>query len=69
MVKQPDLFRPMLAATACRQGELFERSSEAAPECPCGRPMVVTPSGYLTCPAGHGRLLQPDDPCGMIFED
>jgi hypothetical protein len=31
--------------------------------------MVVTPSGYITCPAGHGRLLCPDEPSGLIFCD
>lgn len=27
----------------------------------CGRRMVRTPSGYVACPAGHGRLLAETD--------
>lgn len=41
----------------------------------CGRAMEKTESGFLVCPAGHGRLHaepRPDDdqpePCGSFFD-
>ena len=42
----------------------------------CRRQLVTTPSGYLACPAGHGRLVIETDtplpgaeePCGSLFD-
>ena len=60
MVTQPSLFDPMLATTIAAQGELFADQAEDGPPCrECGRPMVRTPSGFLSCPRAHGKLIEP----------
>jgi hypothetical protein len=67
MHTQPDLYRPMCATTIATQGRLFD-PDEPLPvglSCSaCGRPMVRTASGYLSCPMAHGKLkAEPvDDP-------
>jgi hypothetical protein len=44
----------------------------------CDRQLVPTPSGYLACPDGHGKLIAqeadteppgPMEPSGLWFED
>jgi len=57
---QPDLFRPMCATVRGRQGELFDRADP--PPCglscgECGRGMVRTASGYLSCRWRTGNCL------------
>lgn len=45
-----------------RSERMPRRKREAAPDLfslrcqECGRPMIHTQSGYLSCPLGHGRL-------------
>jgi hypothetical protein len=54
------MFEPMLATVRGRQGELFAEPDEPATSLrceECGRLLVRTPSGYLACPRGHGKLL------------
>ena len=60
MTRQPDLFSPCLAHVSSRQGRLFDANGPplSALSCvTCGQPLVRTPSGYLACPRGHGKLL------------
>jgi len=69
MTTQPQFWGP--SNTSTRQARLFEdgpRESELS--CECGRPLIHTPSGYLTCPGGCGRLLEltEAEPCGAWFE-
>jgi hypothetical protein len=61
MTRQPDLFRPMCASVRARQGELFDTGGPPATwlRCRhCGRFLARTPSGFLACPMGHGKLLR-----------
>jgi hypothetical protein len=61
MTRQDDLFDPMCATHRTRQGRLFDTDGPRAMwlRCQvCGRFLERTPSGYLACPAGHGRLLR-----------
>lgn len=39
--------------------------------CTCGEPLEETPSGYVTCPAGHGRLRAESvsEPNGSWFDE
>ncbi len=63
MTNQPDLYRPMCAEVSATQRELFERSSETALRCEapgCGAYLVETPSGFVCCPKGHGKLIARD---------
>jgi hypothetical protein len=54
------------------EATLFSRRCED-----CGRPLDRTPSGFLACPLGHGRLVREseDDPqpadesSGRWFDD
>jgi hypothetical protein len=73
---QRDLFHRMCAHVQARQGELFapgegERSNVACGE--CREFLVRTPSGWLACPQGHGKLMCEEEPCeesyGSWFED
>jgi hypothetical protein len=74
MHKQVDLFRPMCARVSTHQGRLFDDAGP--PDSPrrcgeCSAHLTRTPSDYLACPRGHGKLLQqaPDgEPCGSWFE-
>jgi hypothetical protein len=61
MTRQPDLFLPAVMTVRARQGELFpDDEAETGPPCrECGRPMVRTPSGFLSCPRAHGKLIEP----------
>lgn len=73
MTQQPDLFLPAVATVRGRQGELFETGGRVVNlTCQeCGRPMETTPSGYLCCPRGCGKLLlavPEDEPCGSWFD-
>jgi hypothetical protein len=72
MSTQHDLFRPMCGRQSAVQGELFplgwaEESDLSS--CECGARLVQTPSDYLACPNGHGRLLPVSEPCGKWFDD
>jgi hypothetical protein len=60
--RQPDLFSPMLARVTSQQGQLFDpqdaRAGDSYRRCrECGAYLVRTESGFLCCPAGHGRLI------------
>lgn len=61
-MSQRDLFRPMLASQFAHQLRMFADAGhgrESNLSCGvCGEPLVETPSGFLACPRGHGRLLQ-----------
>ena len=60
MTIQPDLFLPMCARVIARQGQLFDTDGPPAltAKCrECGEYLERTPSGYLACPRGHGKLL------------
>ncbi len=59
-MKQSDLFQPMLAKTYGHQADLFQdNGAEVDIHCEtCGEYMVRTESGYVTCPKGHGKLLE-----------
>ncbi len=67
---QRDLFRPMLAKHHARQQQLFEEGPRESSLscCECGRPLVETPTGFLACPSGHGKLREESAPCGAWFE-
>ena len=59
MHRQPSLFDPMCAETHARQGSLFDNDgpADSALHCKvCGEYLTGTPSGYLACPKGHGKL-------------
>jgi hypothetical protein len=68
MTRQASLYDPMLATVRTRQGELFTSAPAAVGlRCPdCERHLVETESGYLCCPAGHGKLIPnvPDEDDG-----
>ena len=66
----------MCAQEQSHQRELFpigqvDRSDLAC--CECGEYLVRTPSGWLTCPRGHGRLTPEEEldeeSYGTWFED
>ena len=64
MTTQPDLFASCLAEPQGGQLALFDftgppESSRTCAE--CGEQLVRTPSGYLCCPKGHGKLLPDPD--------
>jgi hypothetical protein len=75
MHRQPDLFRPMCAEVSAHQRDLFDNDgpADSALHCEeCGEYLTHTPSGYVACPNGHGKLLADatdDDRCGSWFED
>jgi hypothetical protein len=59
--------------TSTRQARLFDDDGprESDLSCgQCGRPLIHTPSGYLSCSAGCGKLLEltEAEPCGAWFE-
>ncbi|MFL5329895.1 MAG: hypothetical protein ACJ8C4_13380 [Gemmataceae bacterium] len=57
---QPDLFLPMCARVSTTQIELFDQreAPDTDRQCvECGNTLTRTPSGYLCCPRGHGRLI------------
>jgi hypothetical protein len=53
------LYDDSTATVISRQTTLFDPNDVTAGDShlTCGRPMVRTESGYLCCPAGHGRLI------------
>ncbi len=57
MTRQGDLFRSF-GQVYGKQGSLFDTgprlSSLSCVE--CGEPMEETPSGWICCPKGHGKL-------------
>src|SRR5271168_3803571 len=59
MTRQADLFRPMCARVVTQQGQLFDPADgPGSPHrCECREYLERTPSGYLACPRGHGKLL------------
>jgi hypothetical protein len=60
MRTQRDLFLPMCARSLARQGQLFDTDGPPAVTATCrecGDYLERTPSGYLACPRGHGKLL------------
>ena len=60
MTIQPDLFLPMCARAVVRQPTLFDTDGPPAVTATCrecGEYLERTPSGYLACPRGHGKLL------------
>lgn len=63
MTRQPNLFTGF-ADTRARQPSLFAgQPVESERQCAeCGKRLIETASGYLCCPAGHGKLV-PD--CGQ----
>jgi hypothetical protein len=76
MSTQRDLFWPMCGRQHSHQRELFaagwdEVSDLACGE--CGEHLVRTPSGWLACPRGHGKLTCEEKPgeesYGTWFED
>jgi hypothetical protein len=66
VTRQDDLYDPMCATHKARQGRLFDTRGPAAVafRCPeCGHWLERTPSGFLVCPPGHGRLVRlPGEP-------
>ena len=79
MTRQPDLFLPMCARVSARQPELFDMPGPPAVNltCSCGHYLERTPSGFLACPRGHGKLrtesywqewdaAQPEDVGGLF---
>jgi hypothetical protein len=73
---QRDLFRPLCGKQSARQGELFKPGWDEVSDLACGECgefLVRTPSGWLACPRGHGKLTgeaEPgEEPCGSWFED
>jgi hypothetical protein len=60
VTRQPDLFLPMCARSIARQGQLFDTGGPPALTATCrkcGEYLERTPSSYLACPRGHGKLL------------
>ena len=60
MTTQLDLFLPMCARTIARQAQLFDTDGPPAltEKCRhCAEYLEHTPSGFLACPRGHGKLL------------
>ncbi len=59
MSRQGELFSPF-GRDHVKQGNLFDSGGKVSPlSCvECGEPMEHTPSGYIVCPRGHGRLLE-----------
>ena len=69
---QRELFRPMCGRTTARQGELFPAGLDEVSDlacCVCDARLVRTPSGYLVCPRGHGRLVAESESSGKWFEE
>jgi hypothetical protein len=76
MTTQPTFFGH--ANTSARQPELFDQGGRASSlTCQCGHYLERTPSGFLTCPRGHGKLkadsywqewdqAQPEDDGGLF---
>lgn len=58
MTTQPTLFDH--ANTRTRQGTLFDDDGprESGLSCECGEPLIRTPSGYLSCGRGCGKLRE-----------
>jgi hypothetical protein len=60
MTSQRDLFLPMCGRSLAKQGQLFDTDGPTAVNdtCrECGEFMERTPSGFLACTRGHGKLL------------
>lgn len=71
MTTQPTLFS-RFAATRTRQPELFTGSATDLRCEKCGRYLVETECGYITCPKGCGKLLPvvtEYEGSGLWFED
>jgi len=61
MSTQRDLFRPMCGRTRTKQQELFAAGHQEISNVycgECGRAMIRTPSGWIACPSGHGKLRE-----------
>jgi hypothetical protein len=61
MTRQDDLFLPMCATIRTRQAALFDTGGPTAQSLrcsECGHYLERTPSGYLACPLGHGKLIR-----------
>ena len=74
MTRQPHLYDDSTATVTSRQATLFNPNNAAAGDspltcCTCGRPMVRTESGYLCCPAGHGKLIDEGATAGDVDQD
>lgn len=60
MHTQPHLFGPT-ADVHAHQPELFPAEDRSRSErCACGEFLVTTETGYLCCPRGCGRLIDPN---------
>ena len=60
MTTQRDLFLSMCGRSLAQQGQLFDTDGPPAVTTTCrecGEYLERTPSGYLACPRGHGKLL------------
>src|SRR5262245_40094798 len=62
MTHQRHLYDRATATIRSRQATLFDPHAAEAGDsaltcCECGRLLVRIESGYLCCPAGHGRLI------------
>ena len=76
MNTQRDLFQSMCAKWQTRQPELFPPGHDEVSDLACGECgdyLVRTPSGWLACPRGHGKLTCEAEPSeesyGTLFED
>jgi hypothetical protein len=76
MSTERNLFDPMCGRSVSRPRELFpagwdELSDRFCEE--CGEPLALTPSGYLACLRGHGKLLseqaEDEEGSGAWFDD
>lgn len=58
MNTQPTFFGH--ANTRTRQPRMFDDAgpAESNLSCECGEPLTRTPSGFLCCPLGHGKLME-----------
>jgi hypothetical protein len=76
MSTQGGLFRPMCGRQQSRQGDLFAAGGDEVSDLACGecgKFLARTPSGWLCCPRGHGKLTCEEEPgedsSGRWFED
>jgi hypothetical protein len=70
---QRDLFNPMCGDLHAHQADLFDNDgpADSALRCTvCGEHLTRTPSGWLACQRGHGKLLAEgtgDDPAAFAL--
>jgi hypothetical protein len=76
MSTQRDLFWTMCGRQRSRQGELFAAGWDEVLDLTCGEcweHLVHTPSGWLACSRGHGKLMceeeLDEESYGNWFED